>query len=84
MDPNKAPGPDSFFILFYQFYQKFWDLIKHDMVDLFSDFYNHQLDIAKFNRAFICLIPKILNTSSIKDFWPICLLNCSLKNFTKV
>jgi hypothetical protein len=53
------------------------------MVDLFFAFYNHQLDIAKFNRVFICLIPKISNTSSIKDFRPISLLNCSFKIFTK-
>jgi Reverse transcriptase (RNA-dependent DNA polymerase) len=81
MHPNKAPGPYDFSILFYQ---KFWNLIKHDIIFLFSEFYHHCLNIAKFNRAIICLIPKVAETSSIKDFRPISLLNCSFKFFTKV
>jgi Reverse transcriptase (RNA-dependent DNA polymerase) len=42
------------------------------------------LDIARFNRAIICLIPKVADTSTIKDFYPISLLNCNFKIFTKV
>jgi hypothetical protein len=84
MNPNKASVPYGFSILFYQ---KFWDLIKHDIIQLFSDFYNHRLDIAKFNRAFIYLIPKLSTTTTttvVKDFRPISLLNCNFKFFTKV
>jgi Reverse transcriptase (RNA-dependent DNA polymerase) len=81
MNPNKSPGPDGFSILFYQ---KFWALIKHDIVHLFSEFYNHSLDIAKLNRALICLIPKVVDTVTIKDFRPISLLNYSFRIFTKV
>jgi hypothetical protein len=80
MDPNKAPGPDGFPILFYQ---KIWDLIKTDIVQLFSAFYHHQLDISKFNRVFIWLIPKVYDISTVKDVRPISLLNCSFKIFTK-
>jgi hypothetical protein len=29
MNPNKAPGPDGFPILFYQ---KFWNIIKYDIL----------------------------------------------------
>jgi hypothetical protein len=82
MNPNKAPDPDGFSILFYQ---KFWDLIKHDIIFfLFSEFYHHHLDIAKFNRAIICLIPKVVDTSTIKYFRSISLHNYSFKIFTKV
>jgi Reverse transcriptase (RNA-dependent DNA polymerase) len=81
MNSNKAPRPDGFSILFYQ---KFWDLIKHDIVFLFSEFYHHRLDIAKFNRTIICLIPKVVDTSTIKDVQPISLLNYSFKIFIKV
>jgi Reverse transcriptase (RNA-dependent DNA polymerase) len=81
MNPNKAPGPDGFPILFYQ---NFWNIIKYDILQLFTDFYHHKLDISKFNRALICLIPKVSDIKTIKDFRPISLLNCSFKIFTKV
>jgi hypothetical protein len=81
MNPNKSPGPDGFSILFYQ---KFGDLIKHDIVHLFCEFYNHSLDIVKLNRALIYLIPKVVDIVTIKDFRPISLLNYSFKIFTKV
>jgi Reverse transcriptase (RNA-dependent DNA polymerase) len=81
MNPSKVSGPDRFSM---PFYQKFWDLLKHDTVHLFSEIYHHRLDIYKFNRAVICLIPKVVDTSTIKDFWPISLLNCCFKIFMKV
>jgi Reverse transcriptase (RNA-dependent DNA polymerase) len=52
-------------------------------VHLFSELYNHTLDIGKLNRVLICLISKVVDTS-IKDFRPISLLNYSFKIFTKV
>jgi Reverse transcriptase (RNA-dependent DNA polymerase) len=79
MNPNKTPSPDGFLILFYQ---KFWNIIKYDIMQLFTDFYHHKLDISKW--ALICLIPKISDIKNIKDFRPINLLNCSFKIFIKV
>ena len=32
-----APGPDG---LSFLFYQKFWDLIKHDLMEMFEDWNN--------------------------------------------
>jgi Reverse transcriptase (RNA-dependent DNA polymerase) len=81
MNPNKVSGPDGFSILFYQ---KFWDLIKCDILQMFTAFFNHQFDLSKLNRALICLIHKVVDTDSIKDYRPISLLNCSFKIFTKV
>jgi Reverse transcriptase (RNA-dependent DNA polymerase) len=51
---------------------------------MFNDFYNLNFDISKLNRAFICLIPKVKDASTVKEFRPINLLNCSFKIFTKV
>ena len=34
MEPNKAPGPDGFPA---EFYQRFWDIIKDDLLMLFND-----------------------------------------------
>jgi hypothetical protein len=37
MEHNKAPGSDGFPI---EFYQKFWEVIKHDLLNLFNEFYS--------------------------------------------
>lgn len=37
-----APGPDG--IPFF-FYQHFWDLIKHDLIEMFDDFHKGKIDI---------------------------------------
>lgn len=51
---------------------------------MFQDFYDHNFDLSCLNRALICLIPKVKDSSSIKEYRPINLLNCSYKIFTKV
>jgi hypothetical protein len=33
MKPNKAPGPDGFFV---EFYQKFWNILKSDLMAMFA------------------------------------------------
>jgi hypothetical protein len=35
IEHNKAPGPDGFLL---EFYQVFWELIKHDLMALFQEF----------------------------------------------
>lgn len=40
-----GPGPDGIPFLFYQ---HFWDLIKHDLMNMFDDFYKGNLDIYRF------------------------------------
>jgi Reverse transcriptase (RNA-dependent DNA polymerase) len=81
MRADKAPGPDDFSMIFYQTY---WNVVKGDIFSMFIDFYNGTLDIAKLNRATICLIPKIPNAALITEFRPISLLNCSYTKFSKV
>lgn len=51
---------------------------------MFQDFYDHNFDLSCLNRVLICLIPKVKDVSSIKNFRPISLLNCSYKIFIKV
>ena len=76
-----APGPDGFPFLFYQ---KFWDLIKHDIVRMFQDFHKGELSLRRLNFAMLTLIPKVDNAKSIKFFRPISLINYSFKIFSKV
>jgi hypothetical protein len=64
--------------------KKIWDLIKKDILQIFTDFYNHTIDIIKLNRALIWLIYKVMDTITIKNFCTISLFNYNFKIFTKV
>jgi hypothetical protein len=75
-----APGPDGFSFLFYQ---KFWDLIKFDLLNMFKDWNNGELDLFRLNFSLLTLIPKEQDAKTIQKFRPIALTNCSFKIFSK-
>jgi hypothetical protein len=50
MDANKAFGPDGIPI---EFYHHYWDLVKHDVLEMFADFYEGTLDIKRLNYGII-------------------------------
>ena len=81
MEHNKAPGPDGFPV---EFYQVFWNLIKDDLMALFTDFHKEELNLYSLNFGIITLIPKIQEATKIQQYRPICVLNVSFKFFTKV
>lgn len=76
-----APGPDG---LSFILYQKFWDILKDDLMSIFDDFHRSVLDLYKLNFALLTLIPKVEEAKSMKNFRPISLLNYSFKIFPKV
>jgi hypothetical protein len=59
-----ALGPDGISLMFYQ---KFWDLVKPDIMDMFSDFYDGKLEIFRLNFAVLSLIPKEPGATSMKN-----------------
>ena len=81
MEKNKAAGPDSIPI---EFYQSCWEIVKNDIIQLFDDFYNGLLDVSRLNYGVITLLPKVVDAEKIQQFRPICLLNCLYKWITKV
>ena len=81
MEHNKAPGPDGFPA---EFFQNFWDIIKPDLMELFSCLHDGQLELFRVNFGEIILLPKINEVERIQQYIPICLLNVSFKIFTKV
>ena len=81
MEHNKATGPDGFPV---EFYQVFWNLIKDDVMALFTDFHKEELNLYSLNFRIITLIPKIQEATKIQQYRPICVLNVSFKFFTKV
>jgi hypothetical protein len=76
-----APSPDG---LSFMFYQKFWDIIKEDLIAMFNAWFRNDLDLFRLKFAMITLIAKENDAKSMKKFRPISLLNCSFKIFTKV
>jgi hypothetical protein len=55
MEHNKALGPDDFPV---EFYQKFWDTIKSDLMSLFQELHSGELPVFSLNFGVISLIPK--------------------------
>jgi len=70
--------------LSFMFYQKFWHVVKDDLMKLFQSFYEGSLDIFRINFSNITLISEDPNACTINKFRSISLLNCSYKIFTKV
>jgi len=81
MEMNKAPGPDGFPA---EFYQKCWNTIKGDLLNMFRSFQKGELPLFRLNYGNIILLPKKENANQIQQYRPICLLNVSFKIFTKV
>jgi hypothetical protein len=81
MEHNKVLGPDGFPAEFYQF---FWEVIKPDLLELFSSLHARQLELFRLNFGEIILLPKVNEAERIQQYRPICLLNVSFKIFTKV
>ena len=81
MKNNKAPDPNVFPA---KFYKKCWHIIKGDLLSLFHDLFSGQLHLFQLNFGTITLLPKKTEAVRIEQFTPICLLNVSLKKFTKV
>jgi hypothetical protein len=81
MEHNKVPGPDGFPA---EFYQKFWDIIKGDLMIMFQELHSGVLPLFSLNFGVISLILKAQEVNCIQQYRPICLLNVSYKIFTKV
>ena len=56
MKSNRAPGPDN---IPAEFYQHCWDIVKEDIMRLFTAFHAGELDISRLNYGIITLLPKI-------------------------
>jgi hypothetical protein len=75
-----ATGPDDFSFLFYQ---KFWVVIKDDLMAVVRGFEKGEVNIARLNYVVITLIPQEQEAGSLKKFSPISLINCNFNIFAK-
>ena len=81
MEKNTAHGPDHIPI---EFYKKCKEIIKDDMMALFDDLFEGNLDISRMNYGMITLLPKLKDANKVQQYRPICLLNVKYKIYTKV
>ncbi|GMP55749.1 hypothetical protein CsSME_00020479 [Camellia sinensis var. sinensis] len=78
---NKAPGPDGFNMLCYQ---KFWKILKHEIMQFFKEFHQNSRLTYGINSTFITLIPKLENPINLSDYRPISLVSSLYKILAKV
>ena len=55
LNGDKAPGPDGFTIAFWQFS---WNIVKNDVMRMFTDFFETGKFVKNLNTTFLVLIPK--------------------------
>nr|CAD1832750.1 unnamed protein product [Ananas comosus var. bracteatus] len=79
--PEKAPRPDHFPMLFYQ---RFWNILKLDLFDVFTRFYDGPLNLRDINLSWICPIPKKPIVATARDLRPISLIHGVAKIISKV
>jgi len=78
---DKSPGPDGFSLYFFQ---SCWDIVKLDLMRVMAEFYLTEVINGVTNETFICLIPKMCNSSKVTDYRPISLVKSLYKVISKV
>jgi hypothetical protein len=81
MNKLSSPSLDGFGP---SFLSTFWATVSHDVLGVFSSFYDGTIDLSRINRAFLVLLPKIDATVHPSQFCPISLQNYVMKAITKV
>lgn len=81
MKGEKAPGPNGFSIFFFQ---KCWNIIKYDFMEVLEEFYYLEEFYEHLNETLIVLIPKCPDAKDLKDYRPINLLSSVYKIISKV
>jgi hypothetical protein len=76
---GKAYGPNRFP---NEFFQRYWPIIKGDIIQVLNDFHDHKVDLWRINKAHISLIPKKQGSNRLEDFRPINVLSSIPKIIT--
>jgi hypothetical protein len=80
LNGDKASGPDRFTLAFFQ---KCWDFLKTDIMDVFAEFHARGKFEKSLNATFVSLIPKKTGAMEVRDFRPISLVELDLQDYFK-
>lgn len=78
---TRAPGPDS---LTTSFNQQYWDIVGPSITTEVRWFFQTGMFPPTWNHTNLCLIPKIEQSKTMKDFRPISLYNVIYKIISKI
>lgn len=71
MDAEKTPGPNGFSMAFFK---NSWEVVKHDLMKVFEEFFVRGTINKSMNSTFINVIPKKddpqVSTKSLQKFCP--------------
>jgi len=81
LNGDAAPGPDGYPGYFYQ---HFWRIISHDVVNSTQYFFQHNYIMPNLNSNLLILIPKVHGADKLNNFRPIALANFQFKLITKI
>ena len=81
MHPTKSLGSDGMSAVLYQ---KFWDIVGNDVVNMVLKVLNFDMSMADINKTYITLVPKNNNPFRMIEFRPISLSNVIYKLIAKV
>ena len=65
IEKNIAPGPDHMPV---EFFQSCWEIIKFDILLMFEEFENQNLDLGRLNYGIIALLPKTKEANKIQQY----------------
>lgn len=78
---NKTSGPNDFTI---EFFKKYWNNLKGEMMDLFHDFFSNKIVNKSLNATYVALIPKKVHWTKVSDYRLISLTTSIYKILAKV
>ena len=78
---DKSPGYDGYN---FKFIREMWDMIKEEIYEFVLSFFNYEISARSINIAWVTLIPKVVDPTSIDEYRPISMVGALYKIISKL